>query len=265
MKSALPAPCLFKGSFEYYRPRVAPPTPMRTVPPRASIAELEARIRRYNSDIDASSSTFRAAVLLLAGIEYGLNIDALSHRTSYPRAFVAQCARRLIDNGVWRDGRIVSDWSPADEASGAFWNDVAVAEGKLCRRETADGEIEWAPPGYWNKTYDFIDSSAGKRLGTTYRDPAPVAAQNGGPAAVAASDEHHERDSVAPSASAEPTLDSADAATPDAPSAETPVTGPEPRSNGSTESPPERRPMPAPRKRVHPPAEIFPGVAWLGS
>jgi hypothetical protein len=146
---------------------------------RTTVAALEGRVRRYNSDIDAGSSAFRAAVLLLAAVEFGQNIDTLTRRTGYERSFVARCARRLIDNGVWMGGRTISDWSPQDEASGSFWNDVAVAEGKLCRRLNEHGHIEWAPAGYWKKSYEFIEASGDQPLSTTYRDPtAPLLSQN---------------------------------------------------------------------------------------
>ncbi|HXH23776.1 MAG TPA: hypothetical protein VNI78_00920, partial [Vicinamibacterales bacterium] len=130
--------------------------------------------RHYNSDLDPASPTFGAAVLLLAGLEYGHNIDVLARKTGYDRAFVARVARRLIDNGVWKAGVTIADWSSTDEASGTFWNDVAVAEGKMCRRIGPDGRIEWAPAGFWNKNFQFIDPGAEGRLAALYLDPGPV-------------------------------------------------------------------------------------------
>jgi hypothetical protein len=146
-------------------------SPQRT----ATLESWQARVRRYNSDIDPTSDRFRTAVLLLAALDVGQNIDVLARKTSYSRAFVAKVARRLIDNGVWSGGKTISEWAPADEASGvAFWNDVAVAEGRLCRRTVENGAIEWAPPGYWNKSYDY--TKAGDGLSAEYHDPkAPVA------------------------------------------------------------------------------------------
>ncbi|MGH7502017.1 MAG: hypothetical protein ACREL7_09690 [Longimicrobiales bacterium] len=129
------------------------------------------RIRRYNSDISPSSDTFRAACLLLSALEFGQNIDVLSRRTGLDRGFVARCARRLIDNGVWKGGETAAEWSSADEASGTFWNDVAVAEGKMCRRVVAGGKVEWAPAGYWNKSFHFTDPEADTRLVNKYLDP----------------------------------------------------------------------------------------------
>ncbi len=132
--------------------------------------EIEAKIRRYNADLPPSSPTFKAAVLLFCGLEFGHNIDALSRRTSYERPFVARIARRLIDNGVWKCGVTVADWSSSDEASGTFWNDVAVAEGKMCRRIGPDGRIEWAPAGFWNKSFHFVDPEADQKLAAVYFD-----------------------------------------------------------------------------------------------
>jgi hypothetical protein len=140
---------------------------------RAVVAAIADRIRRYNSDIDSRTDRFRAAVLLLASVELGQNIDVLSRRTGFDRCFVARCARRLIDNGVWLGGKTEADWSSADEASGMFWNDVAVAEGKMCRRKGPDGSVEWAPAGFWNKSFQFTDAEAAKRVDNVYRDAEP--------------------------------------------------------------------------------------------
>jgi hypothetical protein len=138
---------------------------------RVTVTDFEARIRRYNSDLEHDCVAFRAAVILLAGLEFGHNIDRIARRTGYDRPFVARVARRLTDNGVWKGGVTVADWSSSDEASGTFWNDVAVAEGKMCRRIAADGQIEWAPAGFWNKDFHYVASDTGKDLSTQYFDP----------------------------------------------------------------------------------------------
>jgi hypothetical protein len=122
---------------------------------RLGLDDWQAIVRRYNSGLDPQSVRFRTAVLLLASVDIGQNIDTLARRTGYDRPFVARAARRLIDNGVWADGKTVADWSAGGEASGSFWNDVAVAEGRACRRRTEAGSVEWAPAGYWNKSYDY--------------------------------------------------------------------------------------------------------------
>jgi hypothetical protein len=137
-------------------------------------AELKARIRWYNGGLDPDGETFGAALILVAGCEYGQNVDLLARRTGLSRAFVARCARRLIDNGVWVGGRTVSDWAPDDPASGTFWSDVAVAEGKMCRRTRPDGSFEWAPAGHWNKNFHFLDPDADDRLGNLYLDSVPA-------------------------------------------------------------------------------------------
>jgi hypothetical protein len=136
---------------------------------RLNVTDFEASIRRYNSDLEPDSVSFRAAVILLAGLEFGHNIDRIARRTGYDRAFVARVARRLTDNGVWKAGVTVADWSSSDEASGTFWNDVAVAEGKMCRRIGAGGQIEWAPAGFWNKDFQYVASDENE-LSTQYRD-----------------------------------------------------------------------------------------------
>jgi hypothetical protein len=132
-------------------------------PPRAD--RLRHELRRARPALGEGSPTFMSAMLLLLGREIGPNIDRLSRLTGYPRDFVAKCARRLYDNGVWEDGRTVCEWSTQDDPS--FWADVEVAEGKLYRQSSETG-CEWAPIGQWRKSYDFVDRSAAARTTSSY-------------------------------------------------------------------------------------------------
>lgn len=96
-----------------------------------------------------------AAMVLLASVYVGHNVDRIARFTGVRRDMVARCARRLVDNGVWRDGDIVCRWLDTKTDTDSFWADVAVAEGKWCRRIGEDGQMEWAPQGYWRKHYDY--------------------------------------------------------------------------------------------------------------
>ena len=92
------------------------------------------RVRGARPDLPPDASAFRAALVLLAGPEHRFNIDRIAVRCALPRPWVAACVRRLIDNGVWAGGRAVYPWDTPDDPR--FWNDVAVAEGRLLRRLT---------------------------------------------------------------------------------------------------------------------------------
>jgi len=159
-------------------PVVGPPAGPHRPP---AVAELRARIRRYNCELDPAGPTFGAALVLMAGTACGQNVDLIARKTGLDRALVARCARRLIDNGIWEAGRTLAEWTPEDPASGSFWNDVAVAEGKMCRRTRADGSLEWAPAGFWNKGFHFLDPDAENRLGNLYFDSTPPPADPPGP------------------------------------------------------------------------------------
>lgn len=124
------------------------------VPFAPAASSAEARVRDARPDLHPDSSAFRAALVLLAGPEMRFNVDRVAVRCRLPRAQAAACVRRLIDNGVWGAGGAACPWhGPGDPR---FWNDVAVAEGRLLRRTHPDGRVEWAPPGRWEKAYDFV-------------------------------------------------------------------------------------------------------------
>ncbi len=103
--------------------------------------------------------TFRASLLLLAAREIGQNVERLAARTGTSRSFVARCARRLLDHGVWVNGETVCEWGDEGPAHPSFWNDVAVAEGKMARRIDESGAFEWIPVGDWIKFYEYRDRS----------------------------------------------------------------------------------------------------------
>lgn len=128
---------------------------------RARLATGAPHLAKALGDPDRSpmALTFRAALLLLAAREIGQNVDRLAARTGTTRSFVARCARRLLDHGVWADGETVCEWGDEGPAHPSFWNDVAVAEGKMCRRVDESGAFEWDPVGDWIKFYEYRDPS----------------------------------------------------------------------------------------------------------
>jgi hypothetical protein len=127
--------------------------------------------------VDPASSTGRAAVLLLAANAVGQSVHRLAMLTGEPSEFVARCARRLVDNGVWQGGETVALWTRDEFDVTSFWADVAVAEGRLCRRVDESREFHWAPPGQWWKEFDYFSRSESREVVTKYRprtEPAPV-------------------------------------------------------------------------------------------
>jgi hypothetical protein len=117
---------------------------------------LQARITAMDPAVSVQSPGYEAALILLASVHVGQNVDRLARFTGLRRDVVARCARRLVDNGVWQDGNIVCRWLDTPEDTDSFWADAAVAEGRLCRRMGDDREMEWAPQGYWRKHYEYV-------------------------------------------------------------------------------------------------------------
>lgn len=121
--------------------------------------------------LDPESPTFRTATLLLTACEVGQSVHKLSLVTGFPVEFVARCARRLVDNGVWQDGTTVSPWVEDDDQEPAFWADVSVAEGRLYRRVNAAGDFEWAAPGEWWKEFHYVVTAGAYATPTRYYAP----------------------------------------------------------------------------------------------
>jgi hypothetical protein len=132
---------------------------------------LHERAAWLRADLDPSSSVFRAARLLLTACEVGQGVHKLALVTRFAPEFVARCARRLVDNGVWQDGVTVSPWAVSETEEAAFWADVGVAEGRLYRRVNAEGNLEWAPPGQWWKEVHYVTTAGSYGPPTRYYAP----------------------------------------------------------------------------------------------
>lgn len=151
-------------------PPISTPVPLDVSP-----ADVRGCIRAARPDLAADTPAFRAAVVLLAGPRHGFNIDRIARRYGLARPWVAACVRRLVDNGVWAGGTAACPWHHADDPR--FWNDAAVAEGRMLRRSVGEC-VEWAPPGRWEKAYDFVGPQSEPGGPVLYLDPVlPPAAE----------------------------------------------------------------------------------------
>lgn len=139
---------------------------MHTSPPPLRI--LREQLHVSHPALPPTSPTAQAGLVVLAATYVGHNIDRIARYTGLDRHLVSRCARRLQDNGVWRDGRTVCDWHSTDHT---FWNDVGVAEGKLCRRIGATGAMEWASAGFWSKHCDYRETAPPGELAIRYHAP----------------------------------------------------------------------------------------------
>ena len=140
----------------------------RSVRPTApNVQDVRQILASIRPDLSHDSMTFRAAVMLMMGPALNFNVDRLAARTGVPRAQAAVFTRRWFDNGVWQAAGPIYPWCSPNEPE--FWNDVAVGEGKLCRRGDRIDTIEWASPGVWRKSYDFV-SKGTSALSVAYVD-----------------------------------------------------------------------------------------------
>jgi hypothetical protein len=117
--------------------------------------------------VSKGSDRYRAAAVLLVGPMFDNNIGRVAGVTRYPVRFVAQVARRLTDNGVWRGSDTVAAWWGDDDIE-SFHADVRVATGESYRRRTAGGGYEWAAVGAWWKQYDYASTGPRGEVAATY-------------------------------------------------------------------------------------------------
>jgi hypothetical protein len=129
------------------------------------------RIRSLGLDSPEGSDTWQVAMVLMAAADIGQNIDRLARRTGSARPLVSKVARRLVENGVWASGETVARWVSDPAAGSAFANDVAVGQGRLLRRISESGRMEWAEAGKWHKGFERETDELGPSA--VYTDAAP--------------------------------------------------------------------------------------------
>jgi hypothetical protein len=95
---------------------------------------------------------YRTAIVLLAALESGPNVEALSRFTGYSPEFIREIAWRSVEAGLWTDDDVCCEhWFTDDgQVKGvAFWMDTLVAEGLFVRRwREEDGAYR-----YWSKKH----------------------------------------------------------------------------------------------------------------
>ena len=138
------------------------PAGPEAAPPFGTPPQHHELIALARADLARECPEYQGAILLLHARETGPNVDRLAGRTGYPREFVAQCLRRLVDNSCWVNGELRAGWTPdAAVFTAPFWLDVDVALGRCLKRINAEGKPEWSPAGGdWVKDFNYRGATA---------------------------------------------------------------------------------------------------------
>ncbi len=204
------------------------------------------RVRAFGIEAPRGSDAYQVALILVASVELGHNVERLARRTGSPRPLVSKAARRFIDNGVWSEGRTVGQWIADPAAHDAFQRDVEVGLGKLLRRVGPSGRMEWAEPGNWTKSFD--PDAQTESPAATYVDAPPQPAEP-----IALAEELEADQPAAPPAPAR--TETRSTATP--PPAEA-ADDASPAQEPDDSDPPDEDQEPAPSLD-----EVFAGTVWL--
>lgn len=89
-------------------------------------------IRELDANLSPKEEGFKVACLLLKGMETQ-NVHILSKFFNYPLPWVEKIAKRLKQNGVWKQGRTYANWHDEENGGIGFWADVNVGLGFLKR------------------------------------------------------------------------------------------------------------------------------------
>jgi len=98
-----------------------------------TLDDLKKEVKRLDPKTsDENEPAFKTALILLSALVVGANQKNIAKFTKIPQKFIAERAKRLRANGIWRGSKTNCDWF---EKSGgiAFWCDVLVAEGLIRR------------------------------------------------------------------------------------------------------------------------------------
>jgi hypothetical protein len=91
---------------------------------------------------DEANEGYQTAIVMLAAMIEGPDVKCLSNLTNYPQHFIEAIARATEAAKLWsKKGVNYDHWFVGDQLRCvAFWSDVLVAQGILCRTRNSQGE-----------------------------------------------------------------------------------------------------------------------------
>jgi hypothetical protein len=94
---------------------------------------------------DEDDIGFQGAVVLIAALVAGTNVENPTVLTGYPREFVAHISFRARSAGLWVNERVCYEhWFEGDSVKPmANLYDVMVVEGELIRKRNEEGEFRY--------------------------------------------------------------------------------------------------------------------------
>lgn len=112
-----------------------------------SLEEIKDVILSSDPQLSKDDPAFQTAVMLLSSAFVGTDIDDLQEFTGYDRDFIEERAVRLVEQEVWVDGVVYSNWTDSEDGYVSFWLDVLVAEGFVARatEKIDDVDVEAMP------------------------------------------------------------------------------------------------------------------------
>lgn len=115
-----------------------------------NLSEIKNTVKQMDEQLAPGADGFKTAVLLLALLEKGEDVDALTAFTQLPHEFVHVRIARLKANGVIaEDGKLDVDWWDEQYGGTEFWMHVAVADGLLERVPDCEESTFIAPSDEW--------------------------------------------------------------------------------------------------------------------
>ena len=96
---------------------------------------LREELERLDPKLVPGEPDYQASLMLLASCVVGPSIRKIERLLRVQPGSLRKFAQRARANGIWRSGKITSDWSAQNgEGVVAFWLDVNVCLGRLRRR-----------------------------------------------------------------------------------------------------------------------------------
>ena len=93
-----------------------------------SLTEVEADVQSLDPALDRDDEAFKVAVVLLAALQVGADVERVAEFTQFDREWLEGVAANLTASGIWQDGHTACSWF--EEGGGIeFWIDVLVGQG----------------------------------------------------------------------------------------------------------------------------------------
>lgn len=99
-----------------------------------TLRQVKNEIKRLDPEVNIGEPVYNIQLIMLSALVTGANADKVAKFTKLPRWEVRKFAKKLTQNGIWKNGKTYCGWTDKENGGIAFLLDSMVIMGLLQRK-----------------------------------------------------------------------------------------------------------------------------------